>query len=73
LYGAIAQSFYDFAKSFFNATLLNYFPLPIAQSFLLLQCLSILLQYSDIFNELSHSSYYNAQPFFIEQSHSFTK
>jgi hypothetical protein len=73
LHGAIAQSFYNFAKSFFNATLLSHFPLLIAQSFLLLQWLYILLQYSGIFNELSHSSYYSTQPFFIEQSHSFAK
>jgi hypothetical protein len=30
---AITQAFYDFAKSFFIATLLNYFPLLIARSF----------------------------------------
>jgi hypothetical protein len=33
LHGAITQLFYDFAKSFFIATLLSHFPLLIAQSF----------------------------------------
>jgi hypothetical protein len=40
LYGAIAQLFYDFAKSFFIATLLSHFPLLIAQSFFIVAVLS---------------------------------
>jgi hypothetical protein len=37
---AIAQPIYDFTKSFFIATLLSHFPLPIAQSFFIITVLS---------------------------------
>jgi hypothetical protein len=40
LHGVIAQPFYDFAKSFFIATLLSYFLLLIAQSFFIAVVLS---------------------------------
>jgi hypothetical protein len=43
LHGASAQSFYDFAKSFFIATLLSHFPLIIAQSFFIAAVLSYFL------------------------------
>jgi hypothetical protein len=40
LHGASAQPFYDFAKSFFIATLLSHFSLLIAQSFSITTVLS---------------------------------
>jgi hypothetical protein len=40
LHGAIAQSFYDFAKSFFIDTLLSHFSLLVAQSFFIAALLS---------------------------------
>jgi hypothetical protein len=43
LHGASAQSFYDFAKSFFIATLLNHFSLLIAQSLFIAAALSYFL------------------------------
>jgi hypothetical protein len=42
LHGAIAQLFYDFAKSFFIVTLLSHFPLLIAQLF----SISVVLSHS---------------------------
>jgi hypothetical protein len=40
LHTASAQPFYDFAKSFFIATLLSHFPLLITQSFFITVVLS---------------------------------
>jgi hypothetical protein len=40
LHGAIAQSFYDFAKSFFIDPLLSHFSFHIAQSFFIAALLS---------------------------------
>jgi hypothetical protein len=43
LHGASTQPFYDFAKSFYIATLLSHFPLLIAQSFFIVVALSYFL------------------------------